>query len=144
MRQPYFMMKLLTTAWLACLLTACASDSMSEAETKTYATQRTELARQEKEKPLSFLRVYAGNKRNMWGSTVVKGVISNSATVSSYTDVRIKLLSYNTEGKMLEEHEDVINGPIRPNGNKEFKLRYHLPRSTDSVALSIISASVAQ
>lgn len=144
MQQPYFMIKLITIAAFVCLLNACTSNGMNESQSGNYTTRRSELVKQEKENPLSFLKVYASEKKNLWGGTVVKGVISNTATICSYNNVRIKLLSYNNDGKMLEEHEDVINGPIKPNTNKDFKLRYHLSRSADSVALSIMSTSVAQ
>lgn len=79
----------------------------------------------------------------MFGSTVITGAVANSATVSSYKEVRLKLLSFDNSGKMLEEHEDVLTGAIKPNDSKDFKLRYHLPKSTDSVAVSVMSASVA-
>lgn len=131
-------------AGFICLLSACTSNGMSESQSGTYNARRSDLVKQEKENPISFLKVYASDKKNMWGGTVVKGVISNTATVCSYSNIRIKMLSYNEEGKMLEEHEDVVNGPIKPNASKDFKLRYHLPRSTDSVAISIMSTSAAE
>ena len=122
---------------------ACSSN-MNETGTNAYPAQKAQLAKEEKKEPLSFLKIYASNKKNMFGSTIVKGVVSNSATVCGYKDVRVKLLSFDKEGKMVEEHEDIITGMIAPNANKDFKLRYHLPHSADSVAVSIMSASVAE
>ena len=138
------MMKIITIAGLVCLISACSSNGMSESQSGLYSAHKSDLLKQEKENPLSFLKVYASDKKNMWGGTVVKGVISNTATVCSYNNIRVKLLSYNKEGKMLEEHEDVITGPIKPNASKDFKIRYHLPRTADSVAVSIINTSVTE
>ncbi len=134
----------LLLAGFACLFFSCSSSTIAETDAKNYNAQRVELAKQEKEKPLSFLRVYSSDKKNIFGGTVVKGVVNNTATVCSYKDVRMKLLSYDANGKIIEEHEDVLNGLIKPNDNKEFKLRYHLPRSADSVSISVMSASVAE
>ena len=137
------MFKIGTIASLVCLLTACSSN-ISESQANTYHVQKNQLVKQEQERPLSFLKVYASNKKNMWGGTVVKGVVSNTATVCKYNNVRIKLLSYDAGGKMVEEHEDVINGPVNPNSDKDFKLRYHLPRNADSLAVNIISAVASE
>ena len=126
-----------------CLLFSCSSDTMGVSDKQAYEKQKASLSGHEKERPLSFLRLYASHKKNMFGSTVVMGAVSNSATVSSYKDIKLKLLSFDNAGKMLEEHEDVIAGAIKPNASKDFKLRYHLPKTTDSVAVSIISANVA-
>ena len=91
-----------------------------------------------------FLKVYASNRKNVWGSTVVKGTITNTATVCNYKEVRLKLLSFDKGGKPLEEHEDIINGPLKPNSSKDFKLRYHLPKSTDSVSVSVMSVTISE
>lgn len=138
------MLRMLPVAALCiCLFSSC-SDTMGVRDQEVYEKQKASLSGQEKQKPLSFLRLYASSKKNMFGSTVVTGAVSNSATVSSYKNVRLKLLSFDNSGKMLEEHEDVLTGAIKPNNSKDFKLRYHLPKTTDSVAVSIISANVAE
>ena len=138
------MLKPFLVAVCACLLFACSSDEISVSDKDGYDKQKNLLVKEEKQKPLTFLKLYASDRKNMLGSTVVKGAVSNSATVCSYKDVRIKLLSFNNEGKILEEHEDVLTGAIKPNDSKDFRLRYHLPGSADSVALSIMSATVAE
>lgn len=129
---------------LVCVLSSCSSDTMSTSDQSAYEKQKASLSVQEKTKPLTFLRVYASYKKNMFGSTVVTGAVSNSATVSSYKDVRLRLTGFDNAGKMLEEHEDILQGAIKPNGSKDFKLRYHLPKSTDSIAVNVMSASVTE
>jgi hypothetical protein len=71
----------------------------------------------------------------------VRGKISNKATVSSSKDVRIKMLCYK-DNKMMIEHEDVIDDVIKSNSINNFKIKYRLPKGTDSIALSVMSASV--
>lgn len=128
---------------LLCVLSACSNRAV-DARVDTYDQQKEQLAKQEQQAPLSFLSIASNDKKNWLGNTVVKGKVTNSATVSSYKDVRIKLLSYDKDRRMLEEHEDVMGGVIKPNSSKDFKLRYHLPKGADSIALSIMSAIVVE
>ncbi len=133
-------------AIVACFfsLLSCSNNVMNEKDEIAYTKQKQSLLNEEKTKPLSFLKVYASDKKNVWGSTVVKGTISNAATVCSYQDIRLKLLSFDKTGKQLEEHENVIDGPVKPNNSRDFKLRYHLPKSTDSVSVSVMSATISE
>lgn len=117
---------------------------MSKSDKSSYDKQKTSLSDVEKQKPLSFLQVSAGSKKNWLGSTVIKGAVINSATVCSYKEIRLKLLSFDKDGQRLEEHEDVINDVVLPNSRKDFRLRYHLPKSADSLSITIMSAAVAE
>jgi len=74
-------------------LTACGS-SEKKFDSQSYEQYKESLAEKEKKNPLAFLTVTAENKKNIIGQTVVRGKISNKATVSSYKDVRIKMLCY--------------------------------------------------
>jgi hypothetical protein len=39
---------------------------------------------------------------------------------------------------------DVIDDMIKPNSIDNFKIKYRLPKGTDSIALSVMSADVAE
>jgi len=43
---------------------------------------------------------------------------------------------------MMIEHEDVNDDVIKSNSINNFKIKYRLPKGTDSIALSVMSASV--
>lgn len=126
---------------LGCQLGAC-SNGMNEDDSQQYDSRKELLAKQESDNPLSFLDVQADSKKNFFGSTVVRGYVANKATVISYGDVRLQLLSYDDKGKLVEEHEDVLKGYISPNSSADFKLRYRLPKRADSIMVRIMSASV--
>ncbi|QEC65924.1 hypothetical protein FRZ67_00880 [Panacibacter ginsenosidivorans] len=123
-------------------LLSCGSDA-KKSEEQTYTEQKESLEQKEKKNPLHFINVTGDNKKNIIGQTVIRGILYNKATVVAYKDVRIKMLCYKN-GKMVEEHEDVINDVIKPNSEKEFKTRYRLPKGTDSINLSVMSAIVAE
>ena len=120
---------------------SCKSDPTS-IDTKAYEEQKQSIAEKEKAKPLAFLRIKSTHRKNWIGQTVVEGTITNTAAVSSFKEVRLKMLCYDKDDKMVEEHEDMLDVILKPNSNKDFKLRYHLPRSTDSIAVTVMSAAV--
>lgn len=120
---------------------SCKSDPAT-IDSKAYEEQKQSLTDKEKTKPLAFLHVKSDHRKNWVGQTVVEGTITNTAAVSSYKDVRLKMLCYDRDNKMVEEHEDLLDAIIKPNTDKEFKLRYRLPRTTDSIAVSVMSAAV--
>lgn len=120
------------------LITGCGNKE-PRFENKTYEQQKASLADREKNNPLIFLKVNGEDKKNILGKTVVKGTITNNATVTSFKDVRIKMRCFKDD-KQVEEHEDVIKENVSPNSTQSFKTRYRLPKGTDSIALSIMSA----
>src|SRR3954454_20099615 len=85
-------------------LTSCGS-SQKKFDSQSYEQHKESLAEKEKKNPLTFLSVTGDDKRNLIGQTVVRGKILNKATISSYKDVRIKMLCYKNNN-MLIEHED--------------------------------------
>lgn len=122
---------------LTCL--ACLFSCKEKFDSKTYAENKISLAQREKEHPEQFLQVSSDNKKNLFGITVVKGTIVNTASVAAYKNTRIKMLCYKN-GIRVEEHEDVMPDIIKPGSTKTFKTKYHLPKGTDSLAFSVMSA----
>ena len=108
---------------------------------KTYEENKQSLADREKEHPEQFIRISSDDKKNLFGATVIKGRLVNTASVCWYKNTRVKTLCYKN-GVRVEEHEDVIADVIKPGNVKNFRTRYHLPKGTDSLALSIMSADV--
>ena len=122
-------------------ITSCKSDP-TIIDSKAYEEQKQNLTDKEKSKPLAFLHLKSDHRKNWIGQTVIDGAITNTATVCSYKNVRLKMLCYDKSDKMVEEHEDVLDVIIKPNTIKDFKLRYRLPRSADSITVNIMSAAV--
>lgn len=111
---------------------------------KNYQKTKETLADKEKNNPTGFLTITARDKKSLFGigrQTIVKGTITNVASVCSYKDVRVKMLCYDKSGNRLEEHEDVMDDIIAPGGSADYRIHYKLPKTTDSLALSIMSAT---
>lgn len=122
------------------LLVACKNDV---AEEKEYETHRKSIAESEKGDPVHFITVKGESKKHLLGRTVVRGTLENKASVCSYKNIRLQQIAF--AGKQrVEEHEDVIETVIEPGAVVAFKTRYKLPKGTDSVALFIMQAEIAE
>ena len=108
-------------------------------DNKTYQENKINLAKRERDHPDQFLKISSDDKKNFLGVTVIKGKIVNTASIVVYKNTRLKMLCY-ANGIPVEEHEDVLPELIKPGTVKNFKIKYHLPEGTDSLALSIMSA----
>jgi hypothetical protein len=84
------------------------------------------------------------DRHNILGQTVVKGIVTNKATVASYKDVDVKLDFYSKTGTLLETDNETVYEIIGPGQSKNFKTKYFAPKGTDSVALMIMSAKIAE
>lgn len=130
-------MKLLLAASFTLMLFSCKE----KFDSKTYIETKESLAQREASHPEQFLRISSDDKKNLFGATIIKGKVMNTASVAAYKNTRIKMLCFKN-GIRVEEHEDVIAEAIKPGTVKNFKTKYHLPKGTDSLALSVMSADI--
>ena len=84
------------------------------------------------------------DKRNILGQTVVKGTITNKATVAVFKDVDIKLSFYSKTHVLLETDRETVFEVLQPGESKNFKTKYFAPKGTDSVALEALGAKVME
>ena len=137
------MLKNLIAIFAMCCLLSCGGKSSSEKDIEKYESTKQQLAKRETKFPAEFLTITSTNKKNLIGQTVVKGTIKNTATVTAYKKVRVKLLYY-SQGSVVENHEEVFDDIILPNNQHLYKTRYFTPKNTDSVSVSIMSAEVVK
>ena len=126
---------------LIALLCSCQSNSSKKEEDKnSYESAKTTLLNKEKKNPGNFLTVSGHDKHNLIGQMVIKGSITNKATVASYKDVDVKLEFYSKTGTLLETDHETVYEEIAPGESKSFKTKYFAPKGSDSVALHVVSA----
>jgi len=121
---------------------ACNSDDKAaEAKAKDkYEQTKDNLEQTEKKNPQRFLTVEGHDRKNLIGQRVIKGTITNKASVASYKDVDIELSFYSETGALLERDHEVVYETIAAGGSTNFKTKYFAPKGTDSVAMKIASA----
>ena len=126
------------------VFSACGSDEKANDEkTKDkYEQTKETLEQTEKKNPKRFLSVEGSDRKNLIGQRVIKGTISNKASVASYKDVDIELSFYSETGALLEKDHEVIYETITAGNSTNFKTKYFAPKGTDSVVMKIAGAKV--
>ena len=109
-----------------------------------YEAAKQNLRDKETKHPELFLTVTGNDKHNLIGQTVVKGTIANKATVVAYKDVDIQLDFYSKTGTLLETDKETVYEIVAPGAAKNFKTKYFAPKGTDSVALKVLGAKIAE
>jgi hypothetical protein len=136
------MKNLFAMLFATAVLFSCNSNDTKKVETdkQDYEKTKENLADKERKDPQKFLIVSGHDKHNLLGQTVVKGTITNKATVASYKDVDVKLDFYSKTGTLLETDKETVFEIIAPGQSKNFKTKYFAPKGTDSVALAVTAA----
>ncbi len=85
------------------IIFSCTSDAKkATTEKEVYEKTKESLKAKEEKNPQNFLFVEGHNKRNLFGQTVIKGSLTNKATVAVFKDVNINLSFYSKTHALLE------------------------------------------
>ena len=128
------------------LLCGCNSNRTNNAKNDLESYERTkeDLLKKEQQDPVHFLTVSAQGRQNIVGQTVVKGTLSNKASVATFKDVALKLSFFSKTSALLETDKETIFELLPPGQSKNFKTKYFAPKGTDSVAIEVIAAKVVR
>lgn len=134
---------ILLIATCTMLLSCSESDgNKTQQEKDNYEAAKESLQEKETKNPQNFLTVSGHDRRNLVGQTVVKGTLTNKATVASYKDIDVKMDFYSKTGTLLETDKETVYEVIAPGQSKSFKTKYFAPKGTDSVVLTVTGAKV--
>jgi hypothetical protein len=128
---------------LTMFLISCAS-SEPKVDAEKYEKAKESVGEQEKKDPVQFLTVSSTDRKNLIGQKVVKGTVTNKASVASYKDIIVKVGFYSKTGVLLEEVKETVYEVVAPNHSASFKTKNFAPKGTDEVKVSIVSAKVAE
>ena len=128
------------------ILFSCNSNDAKNTitEKENYELTKKNLKDKEIKSPQNFLMDTGSNKHNLVGQTVIKGVITNKATVAIYKDVDVQLDFYSKTGALLETDRETVYETIRPGQSKSFRTKYFAPKGSDSVALKVLDAKIVE
>lgn len=126
------------------ILFSCSTDTATKAKTEkeSYQVTKEDLLKKEQKNPQNFLVVSGHDKKNLVGQTVIKGSVTNKASVATFKDVDIKLSFYSKTKALLETDKETVYETLGPGLSKDFKTKYFAPKGTDSVALEVLGAKV--
>lgn len=135
------MKKIFTIVCLSVSIFSCKNEKKDKKfDAGNYEKIKETLADKEKNNPARFLTVNNKDHKNIIGQTVVKGTLSNSATVCSYQDVELRLSFFSKTGTKLDEVAETIYEKVAPGKTVKFKTKYFAPRGTDSVSILVMKA----
>ncbi len=137
-------MKRILTVLFVCSVAfiACNGDEQA-AEAKAndkYEQTKESLEETEKKSPKRFLSVEGNHKKKLFGRTVIKGTISNKATVAKFKDVDVELSYFSSTGALLLKEHEMIYKEIEPGNSLDFKAKTYAPKGTDSISMKIYAA----
>ncbi len=124
------------------LLASC--NNAEKKATDNYQKAKETLLQTETKNPLKFLTVEAKDKKNLIRQTVISGTVTSAAKEALYKDVELELSFYSKTAVLLEKDNETIYEVIKPNSSASFKTKYFAPKGTDSIAVKIISAKIAE
>lgn len=134
---------ILVLSSLTILFSCNSSDNNTgKSEKDSYEKTKQNLAEKEKKDPKSFLVVSGHDKHNLIGQMVIKGTVTNKATVATYKDVDVQLTFFSKTGALLETDKETVFEVLAPGQSKNFKTKYFAPKGSDSVAFAILGAKV--
>ena len=136
MRFPYLIIMLFIFA-------GCSNSPKYDINENKYENRKEAVSEMERKTPVAFLEAHVQSKKNLLRQTVVRGQLFNKAKMVTYKDVEIKLQFFSKTSALLEEDKDIIYDEINPGSVVKFKTKYFTPKGTDSVAISIVSAKIA-
>lgn len=138
--KKYFLLGFILTI----IMCACStnSDTKAKSDKESYELTKEDLLKKEQKNPQYFLKIKGNNKKNILGQTVVKGSISNTATIAVFEDLDVKLSFYSKTKTLLETDKETVYEKLGPGESKDFKTKYFAPKGTDSVGLEILGAKV--
>ena len=127
---------------VAIFLFACNENDSLQQKKQSYEVTKKELLSKEQKDPTAFISITGHNKKNIVGQTVVRGTLTNKASIAVFKDVDIKLSFYSKTKALLETDKETIFEILEPGESKDFKTKYFAPKGTDSVGLQVLGAKV--
>lgn len=118
---------------------SCQSEN-TETEQKSYQQTKELLLDKEQKNPANFITASSHDKKNLLGQTVIKGKVSNHATVAVYKDVEIKMFFYSKTRTLLDTETETVFEELKPGQTSDFKTKYFAPKGTDSVGIQVLNA----
>lgn len=121
---------------------ACNSDEKAAKAKDKYEQTKEDLGKTEKKNPKGFLTVEGHDRKNILRQTVIKGTITNHATVAKFKDVDVEITFFSKTGAILLRDHEVVYETIAPGDSQDFKTKIKAPIGTDSLSLKIFAAKV--
>jgi carbonic anhydrase len=103
---------------------------------------REKLYNKEKTNPLDYLTIKYNTDYSVWSSKdVLKGNILNSATLTTFKDIKIKVHCYSKTKTLIKTLDYVLYEFVPARKSKSFEIKFSSPPGTKSIGMEITNAA---
>ena len=126
------------------------SDAPTVANKVTISTKKdaqlskTDLEQKEAASPLEYLSVHGKMHKNLIGKKIIKGSITNMASLASYKDLQMAVIFLSGTQTELQTQQFFVNGIVSPNNKISFRSVFIAPPETAGFRIKILSVNAAQ
>lgn len=101
---------------------------------------KTELAQKEANNPLQYLSVHGKMHKNLLGKKIIKGSITNMASVASYKSLQMAVIFLSNNETELQTQQFFVNDFVTPNNKISFRSVFVAPPETAGFRIKVLSA----
>jgi hypothetical protein len=108
---------------------------------ETYQEKVLTVKEIESSKPKRFLKAGGDYDRNIWGNKLkIHGILRNTATVTTYKDVIVRVIFYSKTKSELGKMDHKISEISAPRSETDFEMKIENYKDVDSIGWLVISA----
>jgi hypothetical protein len=102
---------------------------------------KTALEQKEAANPLEYLSVHGKMHKNLSGKKIIKGSITNLASIASYKDIQMAVIFLSNNQEELQTHQFFLNDFVTPNNKISFRSVFRAPAETAGFRIKVLSAT---
>ena len=123
--------------------TAANQPSVSQS-IKTPSEARKDPRKIEMESPAAYIKGQIDFRKNLFGSVVLEGTLSNTASVANFKDPLILVTWLSQSNESIGTAQYSVNKYLPAGETISYKLKVSAPSKVAGVRMSVVSASAAQ
>ncbi|PWL24452.1 MAG: hypothetical protein DCO96_13295 [Fluviicola sp. XM-24bin1] len=113
------------------------SSGFSPAE---YEETKMTLEEQEKSNPMGFIDIDIQYRKNMWGTFIISGSITNRATIATYKEPVFRFSYYSKTGRLLGNKDKIWDEFLEPGKSLQVEFREPNMSNAQEVRVDLINA----
>ena len=102
---------------------------------------KTSLEQKEASNPLEYLSVHGKMHKNLIGRKIIKGSISNMASIASYKNMEMAITFLSGTQTELQTQQFFVNDFVTPNNAISFRNVFNAPAETEGFRIKVLSAT---
>ena len=102
---------------------------------------KTEIEQKEASAPLDYLSAHGKMHKNLIGKKIIKGSVTNMASLASYKDLQMAVVFLSGTQTELQTQQFFVNGVVSPNNRISFRSVFIAPPETAGFRIKVLSAT---